>query len=328
MSNLYTELTPNHIYTHNGEPKNISISNRIVFELRNLSADTAIAISNPEAKEYPSLPSYEEVDTQPADGLSCLYLNFPIGTGDDCFTDADSFLEITIGQPENWHCQRQGADTFIFYPTKTFSLAPGSSVEFVLDHIVTNIPCNTLSVCRIKYVNMESAPITETHAVIYKKRCPLGIRSFAPDLKDIITGFRDIVTLSWLVAGADRVLLNPGDSQQDKEGSCEVSVYQKTCYTLTAYCGHQQISQSIFLEPLTASIKSLTCQTDKTAGTVTFFYEVANTRHAFFTQKGRLPINASGKGSFTIPLPEKQTSYTLTVENEDGLVSQSITVGI
>lgn len=327
MPNLYTTLTPNHIYTHKGEPKSVSIPNRIVFELRNLSADTAISISNEEAREYSSLPSYEEINTQLINGLSCLYLRFPIGTDDNSLTDADSFSAITIGQPENWHCQRQGADTLIFYPAKTLSLVPGGCAEFVLDHIGTNITCNTVSFCSIKYVNMESAPIMETRSAIYKKRCPLGIRSFAPNLQDIITGFRDKVTLSWLVAGADKVLLNPGDSLLDKEGSCQVSIYQKSYYTLTAYCGRQQVSQSIFLEPLAASIKSLTCQTDKNAGTITFSYEVTNTRHVFFTQKGLLPVDASGKGSITMPMPAQKTSYTLTVENQDGLVSKTVTAG-
>lgn len=326
MPNLYTSLTPNHIYTKKGEPKDISISNRIIFELRSLSADTTITIKNSDAREYSSLPSYEEIDTHLIDGLSCLYLRFPIGTDDNSFTDADAFSKMTIGQPENWHFQRCGPDTLIFYPATTLSLAPGCSVEFVLDNIGTNISSNTVSVCSIKYINMETAPVVETRSTIYKKRCPLSIRSFAPDIQDIITGFRDKVKLSWLVTGADKVLLNPGDSLQDKQGSCYVSIYRNACYTLTAYCGQQQISQSIFLEPLTASIKSLTYQTDQAAGQITFSYEVKNTRHVFFTQKGLIPVAASGKGSLTIPLPAVKKSYTLTVENEDGLVSKTVTI--
>lgn len=326
MPNLYTALTPNHIYTREGEPKDVPIVNRIVFELRNFSADTPVTIKNAEAREYPSLPSYEEIDTKRIDGLSCLYLRFPIGTDDNSLTDADAFSKTTIGQPENWHCQRCGTDTLIFYPVKTLSLAPGCSVEFVLDHISTDIPRDTVSVCNIKYIDMESDPVTETRAAIYKKRCPLSIRSFAPDIQDVITGFRDRVTLSWLVTGADRIVLNPGDSLQDKQGTCQVSIYRKACYTLTAYCGQQQISQSIFLEPLTASIDSLTYQTDQNSGKITFFYEVKNTRHVFFTQKGLLSVDASGKGSLTIPLPKEPTDYTLTVENENGLVSESVTI--
>jgi hypothetical protein len=172
----------------------------------------------------------------------------------------------------------------------------------------------------------ETTSVFETQATIYKKRCPLSICSFAPDLADIITGFRDSVTLSWIVTGADKVILNPGNSQQDTQGSCLVSIYKKAFYTLTAYCNEEQISQSIFLEPLTASISSLTHQIDHDSKIITFSYHVTNTRHIFFTQKGRIPVDASGKGSFTVPLPAVQTNYTLTVENENGLVSQTVTI--
>lgn len=98
--------------------------------------------------------------------------------------------------------------------------------------------------------------IQEGTYTLYKKRVPLNIRHFAPATEDVVTGFRDTVLLEWCVTGADQVILHPGGYVLVKAGCYQIKITARAAYTLTAYCGNRQVSQSILLEPLVAPIES------------------------------------------------------------------------
>lgn len=113
--------------------------------------------------------------------------------------------------------KKKDLDTFILYPSRTFSLEPFSGIEFILDRLRTSLPRDTTASCHVKYVNVTEGRIQEGTIIIYKKRCPLSIRVFVPAAADVVTGFRDTVSLEWCVTGADKVVLQPGGLILEKE---------------------------------------------------------------------------------------------------------------
>lgn len=161
------------------------------------------------------------------------------------------------------------------------------------------------------------------HLYSLQKRSPLTIRHFAPATEDVVTGFRDTVRLEWCVTGADKVILQPGGFVLDKAGNCQIIITARAAYTLTAYSGNKQVSQSIFLDPLKASIESFSLTPSVSGQEIILSWRVTNTRHVFLSRIGRLAAGSAGTGSLTLKRDEKRRRYTLTVENQDGLLNCS-----
>lgn len=321
MSGLYLDLTPAYLFTQDGEPENIPIPNKIVIALHNPFLEGSVILKNEAEKEYVDLPSYDNASVM--EGLTCIYLHFDLGTSPGCLTDEESFANALFAYPDDWYCCRKDLNTIILYPSRTISLEPSSSIEFLLERLRTTLPKDTSTTCCIKYVNVAEGLIQEGFFTLYKKRGPLNIRHFAPAAEDVVTGFRDTIRLEWCVTGADKVILQPGGLVLEKAGSHRITITARTAYTLTAYCGNRQVSQSIFLEPLTASIESFSLMPSASGQEITLSWKVANTRHAFLSRIGRLD---AGTGSLTLKRDAKVRFYTLTVENQDGLIDCRLSV--
>jgi hypothetical protein len=318
MSGLYLELTPAYLFTQNGEPANIPIRNKMVIALHNPFLEESVTLKNDAQTEYTDLPSYDNASVM--EGLTCIYLRFDLGTSPGCLTDEESFANTLFACPDDWYFCKKDLNTIILYPSRTISLEPSSCIEFLLDRLCTSLPKDTSTSCCIKYVNVAEGSIQEGTFTLYKKRVPLNIRHFAPAAEDVVTGFRDTVRLEWCVTGADKVILQPGGLALDKAGSCQITITARAAYTLTAYCGNRQVSQSIFLEPLTASIESFSLTPSASGQEITLSWKAANTRHVFLSRIGRIDADT---GSLTLKRDANVRIYTLTVENQDGLLTCS-----
>ena len=88
-----------------------------------------------------------------------------------------------------------------------------------------------------------------------KVEVPLTIEAFSADLNYIHVG--DNVTLSWEVAGADEVVIEPGIGVVDASGSLEVSPEETTEYILTATQGTQTKHNILEITVIEPSIDSV-----------------------------------------------------------------------
>lgn len=324
MSDLYIDFTPAYLYTEDGESANITVPNRLAIALRNPSFEGTVTLENQRAQEYSSLPPYDRAQVQ--EGLSCIYLHFDLGKDGDCLTSEALFSASGFAYPEGWYCCRAYSDTLILYPARTLSLHALEGVEFILDRLRTLLPADTSTICRMKYVNIMGRGIQEREILLHKKRCPLSIRGFFPSSQDVISGFRDMVQLQWSVTGADKVVLQPGGILLDKEGKYPITLTGQDRYSLTAYCGDSQISQSILLEPLPATIEDFKVSSPSASDKDEYqlSWRVTNTRHVYISHVGRLNAGIGGIGSIKVDKNPQIRSYTLSVENEDGIKSLTV----
>lgn len=321
MSDLYIDFTPAYLYTEDGESENITVPNRLAIALRNPSFVDTVILKNQMEQEYSSLPPYDRAQVQ--EGLSCIYLRFDLGKDSDCLTTEELFSASCFAYPEDWYCCRAYSDTLILYPARDLSLYALEGVEFILDRLRTLLPADTSTICHMKYVNIMGCGIQEGEIILHKKRCPLCIRGFYPASRDVIAGFRDTVHLQWSVTGAERIVLQPGGVNLNGAKDYIITLTGQDRYTLTAYCGDSQVSQSILLEPLPATIEYFKISPSSTSDEDKYLlsWKVINTRHAYISGVGRVEGSI---GSHPADKNPQIHPYTLSVENEDGIKSLTV----
>ena len=110
------------------------------------------------------------------------------------------------------------------------------------------------------------------------------------------------------------MILHPGGYVLVKVGCYQIKITARAAYTLTAYCGNRQVSQSILLEPLVAPIESFSLTSSASNQEIVLSWKVTNTRHVFLSRIGRLDAGSAGVGSITPKHDEKMHLYSLTVE--------------
>lgn len=322
---LFLNISPNHLFSSHKEPR--VVKNRLVFQIRNTSLTQSVELYNDEEREYSDFKNIDEAEIRP--GLSMIYLVFLLGETETCLTTEAQFSFAQTYRQENFLVSRSYPGHLILYPEKTLSIPPCGQIELVLDELSTNLPAGSITSCEAKFINIQQ-DIFYFCLPVYKKSIPLGIRQFEIVEGTGKAGFRDTVKFKYMAWGADTCLITPGDIVLEQKAKEEDNIYEtillkKTLFTLIARCEDEQISQSLEIKPLRAEIVnfkvSATPKGSNYEATLTF--TVKNTRHVFITHAGRIKVEDGKEHVLTLLQSKAKEKYTLTVENEDGLLTES-----
>lgn len=306
------------------------ISQTLVLQITNPGAES-LTLHNDTGQTSFDLKPVEEA--QPIEGLTMFYLVFPLGEDENAFTTEAFFEKITIALPETLHFQKVGKDTIVIYPTSTISLEQLDLLEIVFGNVISMGEAEKMVCVDITCFDGD-AKIALGHRALYRKAHPLTISAFSLDRACETSAFRDKLTFSYAVCGATQSILTPGDvvlpSQYPTGGGAltvETMIYQPTFYGINAFNAENMASTTLECNLKKASIKSFqgsyTVNKDQTRD-VTLEIDVENTRHAYLNKVGRIAVTPGQVYTMTLGEQSPNASYTLTVENEDGLIRRDV----
>lgn len=330
-ADLFLDISPNTVATGRNEP--CEVQNSLVLQIRSTANDGILLCNDSGRTDYDFLPLEQAV---PIEGLTMLYFAFTLGDEEGCLTTAGYFEKIRLSCPEDFAVRRVGDDTIVFYPIKTMEFSSCDVAELRILDLVTDLPAGTSTVCEAfaftggETYTLNSCPV---HIVRHPLRIP--VFEVAPGFG--CASFGDRVRFLYRAMGADSCVFTPGDVSMEQDGRIlafgnhESVLYRKTMYTLMAAQGEERISRSVELIPLKAKIVSFfaAAQPEKNPDgtrTVTLKFTVLNTRHAFLSQVGRIPVESGIEQTVTLNESRSGITFTLAVENEDGLVTEKRTV--
>lgn len=323
---LFLDISPNYINTSFNEP--CQVENQIVLQVRNSSLDSVTLYNDSGTTDFPFKPIDEAVDIA---GLTMIYFVFKLGTDGGCLTTPEYFKSAGLICQDGYKVARVGDDTLVLFPTRKMELPVNGQTELVIQGLVTKLPTGQPSTCRVKFFNVNSQDAENTLPV-NKNRHPLLIPKFELAAGEEVAAFRDHIRFSWLALGADSCIFTPGDvalaetGQDDSEGEHCAVLQKQTMFTLVASQDDRKISKSCEVIPLIAEIVNFTatCEQGPSGGFIaTLKFTVKNTRHAFINRLGRVETESNVEKTIILPQKEKTASYTLTVENEDGLTQKT-----
>lgn len=322
---LLLHISPNDLLS-GGKGSN-AIQNRLVFQIRNTSLSQSVELDNDEEREYSDFKPIDDVEIKP--GLSMIYLVFPVGEKETCLATEAQFRSAKTYRQEQFFVSRPYPGHLILYPARTLEIPPGGQIELVLDELATSLPAGSITSCEAQFVNIQET-IFRCFLPVYKKAPPLAIRQFEPVGGTEKAGFRDTIQLNYLVWGADTCLITPGDIVLQQHAEKEKNIYEtallkKTRFTLLATRGEEQVSQSLEISPLRAEIVNFhaSAAPRETGYEATLTFTVRNTRHVFITHVGRLEVEEGKECVITCRQRRENEQYTLAVENEDGLQTET-----
>lgn len=325
---LYAEVSPRGIYTSRNEP--CMIKNSLVLQLHNAASHEVTLYNENIGRTYDFAPLEQAV---PIDGLTMIYFTFPLGRDEGCLTTTEAFGEALLYCAHPFEAARAGENSIVLYPAQTVAFSIYDIAELRIQDLMTQMSAGGCPICRITLFSEDG--ITALNPLpICLFRHPLQITAFQADPRYYPAGFGDQIQFNYQVLGADRCIFSPGDTPLTESASMNgvhiSTLYRKTQYTLTAFCGDEQISHSVELTPLKASIRSFSASVTNAAPApqniendsreITFRFTVDHAHHAYLSRIGRIEIASGVEQTLTCSFDCSVNRFTLSVENEDGLV--------
>lgn len=325
---LFLEITPSTISSSLNEP--CQAKNDLVFQFHNTSGQELSLLNVEMRTDYDFLPLEQ---AEPMDGLTMVYLVFPLGNEDGCLTTAERFKKIRLSCPDSFSVKAVDDCTLVFFPVRTMSFSTYDIAEMMIQDLVTELPPGNSAVCSA-FLFSSSGKTPLNSCPIHIVRHPLQIPIFKVAPGYGCASFGDKIRFEYQVMGADSCVFTPGDQEMEKNGRLmavgvyESVLYRKTVFTLVATRGEEKVSRVFELTPLTAKIIHFSAsvipagkQGDRR--TVALTFTVENTRHAFLSRAGRIEVESGVEKTVILDCDREGASYTLSVENADGLVSES-----
>ena len=337
------DFYPDSLISSRDEP--FYIEQNLVQKIENSGEEPLILHNDQGASSFDFKPIES---AEPIRGLTMLYLVFPLGEEKGDFSAKSLFDQIRFSLPENLLSQKVGDDTIVIYPSSTITLEQMDMLEVVMSHVVSTGDTEEMVLVKTAFFDADSEVFAGRRA-LYRKSHPLAIAGFS--LADACRGFgfRDKLTFSYAVLGAEQSILTPGDVAlpsactadplPEKAASpgmalpqagaaaagayeTDTVIYRNTVYGINAFRGGDMVSASLECVLKRASIVSFrgsyTVNQDKTRN-VTLYIEVENTRHAYLNNIGRIELEPGKTLTLGLQNQEADATYRLTVENEDGL---------
>lgn len=272
-------------------------------------------------------------DAEPVKGLSMLYLVFPLGEQPGDFTIEDFFSQVEFALPECLLYDKADKNTLVIYPAATITLEPMDLFEILLKRVITTGASGEMVLIHLTYFD-ENNKIPLGQRALYRTTHPLAITGFSLAKECLPYAFRDLLTFSYTILGAEKSLLAPGDTvlslqtaEENDSLSINTTLYTPTVYALYAFAKDKMVSQRLECIPREASIVffrgSYTINPNNTWD-VTLQIKVENTRHAYLNRIGRIPVTPGEITKLELKDQQPDTPYILYVENEDGLPNQPV----
>lgn len=325
---LFLDIGPDTVSSSRNEP--CQAKNSLVFQLHNTSGQE-LSLQNDEMRtDYDFLPLEQAV---PMAGLTMVYLVFPLGNEDGCLTTADHFKKIRLSCPDSFAVKAADDHTLVFFPARTMSFSTYDIAELMIQDLVTELPPGNTAVCSaFLFSSSGKTPLNSSPIHIVRHPLQIPIFKVAPGFG--CASFGDKIRFQYRAMGADSCVFTPGDEEMEKngrlmaDGTYESVLYRKTGFTLVAARGEEKITRVFELTPLTAKIKDFSAAVspageDGGNRTVTLTFTAENTRHVFLSRVGRIDVESGVEQTVVLDCDGEGTSYTLSVENIDGLVSES-----
>lgn len=317
------DFYPDSLISSRDEP--FYIEQNLVLKIENSGEEPLILHNDQGASSFDFKPIES---AEPIRGLTMLYLVFPLGEEKGDFSAKSLFDQIRFSLPENLLSQRVGDDTIVIYPSSTITLEQMDMLEVVMSHVVSTGETEEMVLVKTAFFDADSEVFAGRRA-LYRKSHPLAIAGFSLADACRVFGFRDKLTFSYAVLGAEQSILTPGDvvlpsACTAAAGAYETDtvIYRNTVYGINAFRGGDMVSASLECVLKRASIVSFrgsyTVNQDKTRN-VTLYIEVENTRHAYLNNIGRIELEPGKALTLGLQNQEADATYRLTVENEDGL---------
>lgn len=328
---LFADVSPRGIYSSVNEP--CMAENSLVLQLHNATNHSLTLYNDKASTSYDFLPIGQAV---PIDGLTMIYFTFPLGDDDGCLTTVDQFKKACFYCSEPFEVTCAGENSLVVYPASTMTFSIYDIAEVRIENLVTQMAAGCCPVCRITMFSSKGTTVLNP-VPIYILRHPLQISFFEADPKYYPAGFGDRIQFNYQVMGADSCIFLPGDAAMETDdelqehGVYTSTLYRRTQYTLLASCGDEQISSSVEVIPMKASIKnfnaSVTSPVKDGKQEITFHFTVENTHHAYLSMIGRVEVTSGAEQILSQYFDSFVRHFTLSVENEDGLVQEVCDVG-
>ena len=330
--NLYADVSPRGIYTGKDEP--CAVENSLVFQLHSAVDHEWILYNDNAGTAYEFQPIEKAV---PVEGLTMIYFTFPLGDSEGCLTSVDFFRKIQIYCPEPFMAAAAGENSLVLYPKTTIRFSFYDIAELRIGNLMTTKPAGNCPLCRITMFSPDrDEGIALNPLPVYILRHPLKIAAFEADMECNPAGFGDRIRFRYQVLGADTCVFTPGDTVLEAEDARQENevytavLYRRTQYTLTAFCGGEQVSASVELVPMKAAIKNFTAEVTSPVKDdrreITFQFTVENTHHVYLSVIGRIEVKAGVEQKISRMFDCSQQQFTLSVENEDGLLQKTCVV--
>lgn len=331
-ADLYADVSPRGVYSGENEP--CTVANSLVFQLRNAASHELILHNDNAGEVYEFQPIEQAV---PIAGLTMIYFTFPLGDNEGCLTSVDLFSKVQPYCPDPFMAVPAGENSLVLYPKMTITFSLYDIAELRIRNLMTNMSVGSCPICRITMFSPDKDEGTVLNPLpIYILRHPLQIAVFEADTAYYPAGFGDRVQFRYQVLGADACTFAPGDTALEagnagqKNGVYTAALYRRTQYTLTAVCDGEQVSASVELVPMKASIRNFTARVTSPVKDnmreVTFRFTVENTHHVYLSMIGRVEVKSGEEQKISRDFDCSLQQFTLFVENEDGLVQQTCVV--
>lgn len=328
---LFADISPRGIYSGMNEP--CEVKNSLVLQLHNTTNHALTLYNDKVGATYDFLPIEQAV---PIEGLTMIYFTFPLGDEEGCLTTIDYFKKACFYCSDPFEVTLVGENSLVVYPASTMTFSIYDMAEVRIENLVTQMPVGCCPICRITMFSPDGATVLNP-VPIYILRHPLQIAFFEADPKYYPAGFGDQIQFNYRVLGADYCVFIPGDmfveasTALKDHGVYTSTLYRKTQYTLLANCEDEQISSSVEIVPVKASIKSFTANVTSPVKDgrqeITFRFTVENAHHAYISMIGRVEVTSGVEQTVSSFFDCSVRHFTLSVENEDGLVQQVCDIG-
>lgn len=311
---LLMNVSPNYINTTYYE-KNLII-NSLSFTLSYLEGEQNLQMNNTKGlsgEAIPTIGSMEKLEI-----LSRIYLSFPIGNCQGCFTSKEYKDQIKVKPTTGWayECQEEA---FVLYPKETISLKPKETVLFQLDHIITTLIEYGMSYVFIKYVGIGSE-IFSQYVPLFRKIPPLKINSFFLEQSEIY-GFGDMATLSWDITGAESAMIIPGDIAVSSVGSLQVPIVDNTEFVLNAWATETLAIASVTVYMEDAEIIDFKASSSQIyyGDKVSLSFKLKNAHHCYISDT----VGLATTSPVVVQPTQYSNKYVLSCENQSGLIEKS-----
>ncbi len=308
----------------------LSIDQTLVLQISNLSGESILLQNHTGQTEFDFKPLSQAV---PIEGLTMLYLVFPLGEGAGDFSTEELFSQITFMIPTNLGCQKIGSDTLVIYPKTDITLEPMDLFEVLLKNVISFGAPEEMVLIDLTYFDTD-CKVYLGKRPLYRTAPPLSIAEFCFAEDSHPSAFRDILTFSYCVLGADQCIFTPGDATLPLKAakdagtlSAKTMLYRPATYALNVFHKENMASRKLECIPQRASIVSFEGSTSANpdqSWNVTLEIKVENTRHVYINRIGRIPVIPGVKNTYTLKVKKELPPFILYVENEDGLQETAV----
>lgn len=308
----------------------LSIDQTLVLQISNLSGESILLQNNTGQEEFDFKPLSQAA---PIEGLTMLYLVFPLGEKTGDFSTEELFSQITFMIPANLSYKKIGNDTIVIYPKMDITLEPMDLLEVLLKNVISFGSSGEMVLVDLTYFDMD-CKVYLGKRPLFRTAPPLSIAEFCLTEDSHPSAFRDILTFSYCVLGADQCIFTPSDTTlplRTTEGAgtpdTKTILYHPVTYALNAFHKENMVSRKLECIPKRASIVSFEGSTSvNSAGSrdVTLEIEVENTRHVYISRIGRIPVIPGTKNIYKLKAVKELPPFILSIENEDGLQEMAV----